>query len=113
MIADEQLSTMSLSELRELQDKLSKRIQGLVNAEKQEATKKILELIDAYGIDRKAIFGRSFANKGAWDAAVAKRKVEPKYRDPETGKTWTGRGKPPKWMSGVNRDDFKIHAAAA
>ena len=37
MIADEQLSTMSLSELRELQDKLSKRIQGLVNAEKQEA----------------------------------------------------------------------------
>ena len=48
MIADEQLSTMSLSELRELQDKLSKRIQGLVNAEKQEAIKKILELIEAY-----------------------------------------------------------------
>jgi DNA-binding protein H-NS len=32
---------------------------------------------------------------------VAKAKVAgtPKYRDPQTGKTWTGRGKPPAWMA--------------
>lgn len=25
--------------------------------------------------------------------------VAPKYRDPTTGETWTGRGKPPKWLA--------------
>jgi len=27
----------------------------------------------------------------------------PKYRDPATGSTWTGRGKPPKWIEGKDR----------
>jgi len=39
--------------------------------------------------------------------------VPPKYRHPETGDTWTGRGKPPKWITaaeaeGKKRDDFLI-----
>jgi DNA-binding protein H-NS len=35
-----------------------------------------------------------------------------KYRDPATGKTWTGRGKPPAWIAGVaNRDAFLIDGA--
>ena len=35
-------------------------------------------------------------------------KVAPKYRDPATGDTWTGRGKAPRWIAGKNRDDFLI-----
>lgn len=36
-----------------------------------------------------------------------------KYRDPATGKTWTGRGKPPTWIaSAANRDAFLIDGAA-
>ena len=32
-----------------------------------------------------------------------------KYIDSKTGKTWTGRGKPPNWIAGVrNRDSFLI-----
>lgn len=31
----------------------------------------------------------------------------PKYADPETGKTWSGRGHQPGWMVG-NRDDYLI-----
>jgi len=27
-------------------------------------------------------------------------KVSPKYRDPATGRTWSGRGKKPKWLEG-------------
>jgi DNA-binding protein H-NS len=39
--------------------------------------------------------------------------VAPKYRDPATGITWTGRGKQPKWLSsaiksGKKLDHFKI-----
>jgi DNA-binding protein H-NS len=33
----------------------------------------------------------------------------PKYRDPKTQKTWTGRGKPPAWIAGVaDREPFLI-----
>ena len=32
----------------------------------------------------------------------------PKYRDPATGATWTGRGKPPNWINGKDRAPFLI-----
>lgn len=39
--------------------------------------------------------------------------LPPKYRDPATGKTWSGRGRTPLWITeaeaqGGNRTDFKI-----
>jgi len=34
--------------------------------------------------------------------------VAPKYRDPATGATWTGRGKAPKWIDGKDRAQFAI-----
>ena len=40
----------------------------------------------------------------------AKSKAPPKYRDPETGKTWTGRGPIPSWLKDKNRDDYLIEA---
>ena len=35
----------------------------------------------------------------------------PKYRDPATGATWTGRGKPPNWINGKDRTPFLIAQA--
>ena len=40
-------------------------------------------------------------------------KVAPKYRNPETGDTWTGRGKAPKWIEGKDRSVFVIAPASA
>lgn len=37
--------------------------------------------------------------KSVRKTARAKSASTPKYRDPQTGKTWTGRGKPPAWMT--------------
>jgi DNA-binding protein H-NS len=31
-----------------------------------------------------------------------------KYRNPETGDTWSGRGKPPRWIAGQDRENFLI-----
>ena len=31
-----------------------------------------------------------------------------KYQDPKSGSTWSGRGKPPKWIVGKNRERFLI-----
>jgi DNA-binding protein H-NS len=39
-----------------------------------------------------------------------KEPLPPLYRDPKTGSTWSGRGKPPKWISGKNRERFLINA---
>ena len=37
----------------------------------------------------------------------------PKYRDPSTGQTWTGRGRPPQWIVDANdRDAFLIASAS-
>ncbi|AEE68115.1 DNA-binding protein (histone) [Bordetella pertussis] len=46
-------------------------------------------------------------------APVAKRAVAPKYRHPQTGETWSGRGKAPRWLAaeeaaGAKRDSFLI-----
>ena len=34
--------------------------------------------------------------------------VAQKYRDPETGRTWSGRGKEPLWLRGQDRSKFQI-----
>lgn len=37
--------------------------------------------------------------------------LPPKYQDPKSGSTWSGRGKPPNWIAGKNRDRFLISQA--
>jgi DNA-binding protein H-NS len=44
---------------------------------------------------------------------AAKRAVPVKYRHPQSGETWTGRGKPPRWLvnaeaDGKKRSDFLV-----
>jgi DNA-binding protein H-NS len=45
-------------------------------------------------------------------------KVAAKYRHPDSGATWSGRGLPPKWLTdeivaGKSKDHFLIHQAPA
>lgn len=32
----------------------------------------------------------------------------PKFRDPETGATWSGRGRAPGWLAGKDREQYRI-----
>lgn len=41
-----------------------------------------------------------------------RRKPEPKFMNPETGQTWSGRGKTPKWLEGRRKSRFAIKADA-
>jgi DNA-binding protein H-NS len=45
---------------------------------------------------------------GTKKAGKAKEPVAPKYRDLISGATWSGRGKPPRWIAGQDRDAFII-----
>jgi len=40
--------------------------------------------------------------------AGAKTPRPPKYKNPRTGQTWSGRGKPPNWIAGKNKEKFLI-----
>ena len=35
-------------------------------------------------------------------------KVAAKYRDPQSGATWSGRGKTPRWINGADRSQYAI-----
>ena len=39
---------------------------------------------------------------------IARKPVAPKYRNNDTGDTWSGRGKPPKWMAGGDKAQYLI-----
>lgn len=61
-------------------------------------------LIQEHGLTAADVFPQGKA-KGSVGA--------PKYRDPATGATWTGRGKPPNWIKdAADRTPFEINAAA-
>lgn len=45
---------------------------------------------------------------GSKRASLAGSKAVAKYRDPVSGATWTGRGKPPRWIAAQERERFLI-----
>jgi DNA-binding protein H-NS len=61
-----------------------------------------------YGITERDIFGGR--RDGRRDHRYGP--VSAKYRNPDTGETWTGRGRPPRWISGKHYDPFLIKAGA-
>ena len=66
---------------------------------KADAINKVRELIREHDLTPEDLQGPGKA-KGSVGA--------PKYRDPDTGATWTGRGKPPNWINGKDRTPFEI-----
>ena len=76
----------------------------------------IKESIATFGLTVEQLFGRganalkTAAGKALGGGkAVRKGAGVPKYRHPKTGKTWTGFGKAPGWISTFrNRDKFLI-----
>jgi DNA-binding protein H-NS len=64
----------------------------------------IRDQIAEYGITPEQLFGRRRSATSSPRAPIA-----PKYRDPKTGATWSGRGKAPQWIAKArNRDRFLI-----
>ena len=70
------------------------------------------ELTAALNATRAPSKGRKVADSTK-TTTVAKRPVAPKYRHPDSGETWSGRGKAPRWLvaaeaDGKTRDSFLI-----
>ena len=74
-------------------------------AELDDAIGRIRSLIAQYNLTASDIFPTAGAKP---PGRKARSTVAPKYRDSVTGKEWTGRGKPPKWIEGKDRSAFLI-----
>lgn len=85
---------------------LEKQISDARKAETADAIQKAKALISEYGLTAEDVFSTASVKKKASSNAVA-----PKYRNPATGDTWTGRGKPPLWIRDKEREHFLIPAA--
>lgn len=85
------------------QQALSLKIEEARKAELNEAKTKVRELVVQYGLTVQEVFPKSSAREGKKMGSVA-----PKYRDPQTGATWSGRGKAPLWIAGKDRTAFTI-----
>ncbi|MBN3835171.1 H-NS histone family protein [Burkholderia sp. Ac-20344] len=80
-------------------------IQAVQAEERSTVLKEVKRLVDEFTFSTREIFGVSKARQ--------RKTAEPRYRDPGTGATWSGRGRPPAWIDGKDRTQFQIAAPAA
>ena len=97
-----------LAELIKQREALEAQIAAARKAEIADAISKIKELVAEFGLIAHDIFGSAKLGRKTSTGGAAKTTVAPKYRDPSTGQTWTGRGKAPKWIEGKDRAQFVI-----
>ena len=89
----------SYQELIARKNELDKRIEAVRDTEAKDALATIKQLIDTFGFTVQQVF--------PWKPEE-KKKVEAKYYDPESGASWSGRGKPPKWIEGKDRGQYEV-----
>ncbi|WP_244814713.1 H-NS family nucleoid-associated regulatory protein [Caballeronia sp. Lep1P3] len=96
----------SYKELLAQRESLERQIEEAKSREYAEVLNEIKQKMADYGITLQELAGGR-SGKSA-KASRSRSGVAPKYRDPESGSTWSGRGKPPKWIAGQDRDNFLI-----
>ena len=97
----------SYKELLKQREALEQQIKEAREREVANALAQVRSLVDEFGLTVQDVFP-SMRAPSRGRSATAGSKVPPKYRDPVTGKTWTGRGKPPRWMPKENREQYAI-----
>ena len=94
----------SYLELMSQIETLQKQAQDALHEEKSSALHKITQTMEAYGLTVEDITNRI---KGSRKPRNVKNPGAV-YKDPETGKTWGGLGKPPLWIAGKDREQFRV-----
>lgn len=104
-----ELSTLSVSQLRELQQQIPAELKRREAQEKVTVLNEVRALAKARGYAIEDLLGKEVKIKAATGS-----KVKVKYRHPENaGLEWTGRGRKPKWVeawlaTGGNLDNLLV-----
>ena len=97
-----------VNELREklAQQKNNERVQAIIS------TKELIKTHQLSAADL-GLTGKKSATRKDRATGDKRATVAPKYKDPSSGKTWTGRGKTPAWLvahlsAGHSKSDYLI-----
>lgn len=101
--------SMSVDQLWSIHEEISSILSARIKAEKHELEKRLAILNRGMNVGSRPVDSRSSNGK-------QRRKyprVLPKYRNPRTSETWSGRGKCPRWLvaamkSGRKIEEFRI-----
>lgn len=96
----------TLQELLDQQKELNRQIEAARKSEVSDAVAQVKALMEQYGLTVADVTSKTSSSKKGT-------KVAAKYRNEETGETWTGRGRQPKWVenalaSGKSLEDLAI-----
>jgi DNA-binding protein H-NS len=92
--------TQLKAQIAQLQDQAEEARRKELDAVLTDIRQKIVE----YGLTAQDL-GLNLVRRGR---PPKKEPLPPMYQDPKTGSTWSGRGKPPKWIVGKARERFLI-----
>lgn len=96
--------TNSYREIKAQISELEKQAEKLRQMEVSTVVMQIKAAMEEYGI--------TASDLGFRDRSEVERSTRTpakiKYREPSTGKTWSGRGKMPKWLIGQNKDQYLV-----
>lgn len=100
------ISDLSLPELQETSAMVGQKIEENRQAHRKEVAEKLRQHAKDEGFDIDDLFNLKPSKRPV-------KKVPPKYRDPKTGKTWSGRGMKPVWFrealaSGASKESLLI-----
>jgi DNA-binding protein H-NS len=98
------LDNLSIDELKRHQVEIERRIREKQLAEKKAMIAQIVDIVTTYEIPVEELVDALGGLKVRRKSVI----VEQKYRDPDSGATWSGRGKEPAWIKDKDRDAFLI-----
>ncbi len=98
---------IELQDLFAQREALDRQIEELKKEKLADAIKEVQQIIKLYGLTL-----QDFFDNGRVDAKEKKQRADvvAKYRDPATGKEWSGRGLAPKWIRDQDKTQFLIVA---
>ena len=91
-------------ELLKQQEALALQVEEARKREISDAVSQVRQMVSEFGLTERDVFPSGRKSGGTRTGG----KVVPKFRDPATGQTWTGRGKAPKWIDGKDRSKYLI-----
>lgn len=105
----------SYKELIQQLEELRKQADEQLAIERAEGIRKAKEIIAEYGltahelglVKTQHVPAKKDPKKKTFAVKSPKTPKPPRYRDPESGQTWSGFGHQPRWMTG-NRDEYLI-----
>lgn len=103
------IELMPFDQLLYTRQRLDNEIATRGTAELDALKEKLILIANAQGLSLIDLFSGKPAKK-----EKKKREVRAKYRDPETGETWSGMGRPKKWLqekldAGRSIDEFAVN----